>query len=83
MGVAAKEEVDIIKSRFDLLVSARLRRKTNIKKAIEIQDRIREWRDTRYYPHELSYSLYMLTLGEGMMALLWGNVKSFIHVEPY
>ncbi len=42
MGVAAREEVDIIKSRFDLLVSARLRRKTNIKKAIEIQNRIRE-----------------------------------------
>ncbi len=60
MGVAAREEADIIKSRFDLLVSARLRRKTNIKKAIEIQDRImekagnwqaseqiRKWRDMR------------------------------------
>ncbi len=61
-GVAAvaKEDIDVIRSRFELLMGARLRRKANIEKAVKIQNRIREkagdwqaskqirkWRDSR------------------------------------
>lgn len=58
MSAVARDES--IRSRFELLVSARLRRKANIEKAVKIQDRIREkagewqaskqvrkWRDMR------------------------------------
>ncbi len=61
MPIAVRDrELDIIKRRFEILVTARMRRGANIRKAARTQDRIREkagkwsgaleirrWRDRR------------------------------------
>ncbi len=61
MSVTVRDErLGIVQKRFELLVTSRLRRKTNISRAVEVQDRIREkvgtwrgseeirkWRDAR------------------------------------
>jgi hypothetical protein len=61
MSIAVRnKEMDIIRRRFEILVTARLRKGANIREAVKVQDRIREkagrwsgareirkWRDRR------------------------------------